>query len=231
MSPQPKDVVRWPDDEGHMESAVSVRPCLKTHEIQTEVHHESNNSLNVCPVVEDEMDEEIMDDTEEQSEASRAGRVGQKKTVTPTLGEREEHERTHILDRSWRRHCVAARARQSCSSRPKVHTGRSEMIRHETSELRLLFLARSARNGISKDPGVERSRYSHGVCSCGATESSDSAMCSRFGTIGTLWAGHFEVRSGTSNRGRLEGHRETSWVSWNVVRAFAGRRFTVERVH
>ena len=93
-----------------MESAVSVRPCLKTHEIQTEVHHESNNSLNVCPVVEDEMDEEIMDDTEEQSEASRAGRVGQKKTVTPTLGEREEHERTHILDRSCRRHCVAARA-------------------------------------------------------------------------------------------------------------------------
>ena len=79
-----------------MEPAVSVRRCLKTHEIQTEVHHESNSSLKVCPVVEDEMDEEIMDDTEEQSEESRAVRVGQKKTVTPTLGEREEHERTHI---------------------------------------------------------------------------------------------------------------------------------------
>ena len=36
--------------DGHVEPAVSVRPCLKTHE--------SNNSLNVCPVVEEEMDED-----------------------------------------------------------------------------------------------------------------------------------------------------------------------------
>ena len=49
-----------------MEPAVSVRLCFETHEIQTEVHHESNSSLKVCPVVEDEMDEEIMDDKEEQ---------------------------------------------------------------------------------------------------------------------------------------------------------------------
>ena len=55
------------DSEGHVEPAVSVRPCLKTHEIQTEVHHESTNSLKVCPVVEDEMDEEIMEQSEEQS--------------------------------------------------------------------------------------------------------------------------------------------------------------------
>ena len=30
--------------------------------------------------------------------------------MTPTLAEREEHERTHILYRSWCGHCVAARA-------------------------------------------------------------------------------------------------------------------------
>ena len=54
-----------------MEPAVSVRSCLKTHESQTEVHHESTNSLNVCPVVEDEMDEENLDDEGEQSEESR----------------------------------------------------------------------------------------------------------------------------------------------------------------
>ena len=77
---------------------------------QTEVHSESNNSLNVCPLVEDEMDEEDMDDKEEQSEESRAVRVGQKKKMTPTLAEREEHERTHIPYRSWCKHCVAARA-------------------------------------------------------------------------------------------------------------------------
>ena len=93
-----------------MESSVSVRLRWKNHEIQTELHSESNNSLNVCPIVEDEMDEEDMDDKEEQSAESRAVRVGQKKTVTPTLAEREEHERTHIPYRSWCRHCVAARA-------------------------------------------------------------------------------------------------------------------------
>ena len=49
-----------------MEPVVSVRPCLKTHEIQTDVHSESHNSLNFCPVVEDEED---MDDKEEQSES------------------------------------------------------------------------------------------------------------------------------------------------------------------
>ena len=51
-----------------------------------------------------------MDDKEEQSEESRAVRVGPNKTVTPMLAEREEHERTHIPFRSWCIHCVAARA-------------------------------------------------------------------------------------------------------------------------
>ena len=85
-----------------MEPAVS--------EIQTEVHSESNNSLNVCPVVEDEMDEEDMDDKEEQSEESRAVRVEKMKMMTPTLADREEHERTHFPCRSWCRHRVDARA-------------------------------------------------------------------------------------------------------------------------
>ena len=51
-----------------------------------------------------------MDDKEEQTEESRAVSVGQKKTVTPTLAEREEHERAHIPYRSWCRQYVAARA-------------------------------------------------------------------------------------------------------------------------
>ena len=78
--------------------------------IQTAVNSESNNSLTVCPVVEDEMDEEEMDDKEEPSEKSRGWRDRQKRMMTPTLRERQEHERTHILYRSWCRHCVAARA-------------------------------------------------------------------------------------------------------------------------
>ena len=47
---------------------------------------------------------------------------------------------------------------------------RSKMTKHETSEPRLLLPARAAGHGISKDPGVERSRYSHGVSSRGAIE-------------------------------------------------------------
>ena len=74
------------DSEGHVEPVVSVTLCLKTHEIQTEVHHESNNSLKVCLVVEDEMDEEIMNDKEEQSEESRAVRVGQKEDGDTDVG-------------------------------------------------------------------------------------------------------------------------------------------------
>ena len=46
----------------------SVRLCLKTHEIHSEAHHESNSSMNVCSLVADEMDEEIMDDKEQNSE-------------------------------------------------------------------------------------------------------------------------------------------------------------------
>ena len=56
------------------------------------------------------MDEEEMDDKEEPSEESRGRRDRQKRMMTPTLRERQEHERTHIPCRSWCRHCVAARA-------------------------------------------------------------------------------------------------------------------------
>ena len=60
------------DSDGHVEPAVSARPYWKTHESQTEVHHESNSSLSVCPVVEDEMDEEHLDDKEEQSKEEQS---------------------------------------------------------------------------------------------------------------------------------------------------------------
>ena len=38
------------------------------------------------------------------------------------------------------------------------------------SRMTLLLYARSAGNGISKDSGVRRSRYPHGVCPYGAIE-------------------------------------------------------------
>ena len=50
------------------------------------------------------------------------------------------------------------------------------------------------------------------------------------GTIGTLGLENLEVRTGTSDRGCVQEDGESSWVSWNAVRAFAGCRFTVERV-
>ena len=39
--------------------------------------HESNNSLTVCSVVEEEMDEDVMDDKEEPSAESRPAKGGQ----------------------------------------------------------------------------------------------------------------------------------------------------------
>ena len=61
----------------NVEPAVSVRLCLKTHG--------SDNSLNVCPVVEDEMDDDVMDDKEEPSEESTPVKGGQSRVVIPTL--------------------------------------------------------------------------------------------------------------------------------------------------
>ena len=67
------------DSDGYVEPSVSVRPCLKTHEI--------NNSVNVCPLVEDEMDGEVMDDKEEPSEVSRPVKGGQSRATMPSLKE------------------------------------------------------------------------------------------------------------------------------------------------
>ena len=104
-----------------MEPAVSVRPCLKTHEILTEVHHGSNSSLKVCLVVEDEMDEEIMDDKEDQSEESRAVRVDKsrrRRRCWPNGKNMNVH--TFLIEVGAD---TVSLHGQSCSSRPKVHKG------------------------------------------------------------------------------------------------------------
>ena len=106
------------DSNGHVEPAVSVRPCLKTHE--------SDTSLNVCPVVEDEMDDDVMDDKEEPSEESRPVKGGQSRVMMPTLKERQEHERTHLPCRRWCRHCVAARASNPAHRGRKFPTATEE---------------------------------------------------------------------------------------------------------
>ena len=58
-----------------------------------------------------------MDDKDEQSEEGRAVRVGQKKLMTPTLAEREEHEQTHSLSKLVQTLRLYT-DQQSCSSRP-----------------------------------------------------------------------------------------------------------------
>ena len=93
-----------------MEPAVSLRLCLKTHE--------NNTSLNVCPVVEDEMDEDLMYDKEEPSEQSRPVKGGQSRVMMPTLKERQEHERTS-LSKLVQTLCRCT-SEQSCSPRSKV---------------------------------------------------------------------------------------------------------------
>ena len=58
----------------------------------------------------EELDEEK--DDEDQGEEGRAS-VGRKPLREPTKAEREEHGRTHCPYRSWCRHCVKSRARNS----------------------------------------------------------------------------------------------------------------------
>ena len=147
-----------------------MRLRWKNHEIQTEVHNESNNPLNVCLVVEDEMDEEHMDDKEEQSEKSRAVRVGQKKMMTPTLTKREEHERTHIPYRSLCRYCVAARASNPAHRGRKFAKAVEDVKDMKQVSYDYCFMRDQPGVKSGKISGVERSRYPHGVCSFGAIE-------------------------------------------------------------
>ena len=81
---------------------------------------------------------------------------------------------------------------------------------------------------VSKDRAT-RMVSSHVVPLKGAVIDWVIQQCARdLERLGTLWAGNIEVRSGTSNRGCLERNRESSWVSWNVVTAFASCRFSAE---
>ena len=130
--------------------------------------------LNACHVVQNEMDEGEMDEKEEPSEESRVVRGGQTRMMTPTLRERQEHERTHIPFSKLVQILCRCMGTQSYSPRSKVcYSGRAGQ-RHETRELRILLHARSARVRISKDPGTERPRFPHGVSSRGTNEMGNS---------------------------------------------------------
>ena len=149
-------VLGFNNSDGQVEPAVSVRPCLKTHE--------SNQSSNDCPVAEEEMDEDVMDDKEEPSEESRPVKGGQSRVMMQTLKERQEH----LPYRSWCRHCVAARASNL------AHRGRRfPTAIEEDKDTKLV----SYDNCFMRDqPGME-----------------SAAMCSRLGTIGTLWPGNPKI--------------------------------------
>ena len=81
----------------------------------------------------------------EEDDEVNAGRTskGQKPPKEPTKAEREEHERTHSPYRSWCKHCVKSRARNSphrnCTPEepleelkvPRVHLGYFFMSRED----------------------------------------------------------------------------------------------------
>ena len=110
-------VLKFCDSNGHVQPAASVRPCGKKHEIQTEVLSENESSVNVCPVVEDEMEEVVMDDKEEPSEESRVVRGG---TTEDSYADIERTTRarknTHSSSKLVQALCRCT-GKQSCSSR------------------------------------------------------------------------------------------------------------------
>ena len=64
----------------------------------------------------------------------------------------------------------------------------------------------------------------HAIASSGSSKSVSHLR-------GTQWPDHFEVQSGSSDRGCVERNRKSSWVSWDFVGACAGCRLTVDRIH
>ena len=139
------------------------------------------------------MDEEDMDDKEEQSEESRAVRMGQRRMMTPTQVEREEHERTHVPNRSWCRHCVAAQ-----TSIPAHRGGKFTTAVEEDKDMKQMskdhcFMRdqpgmEPAQILVSQDRGT-RTVSAHVVPLKGAViQWVMTQKCARdFGTLGTLW--------------------------------------------
>ena len=62
-----------------------------------------------------------------------------------------------------------------------------------------MLYARSTWNGISHDPGVERSSYSHGVCPRGAIIGALREVADLRGSRGTLLLEHSPVADSQSN--------------------------------
>ena len=179
------------------------------------------------------MDEEVLDDKEEPSEESRAVRGGQQRMMTPTLGERQEPERTHIPYRSWCRHCVAARAGYS------AHRGRRFAVAvEEDKEMKQVsydycFMrdqpwSESAMILESKDRAT-RMVSAHVVPFKGAVIDWVIQQCARdlerLGHDGQI------ILKSDQEPAIVEKDRESSWITWNAVGAFASCRLTAERFH
>ena len=72
------------DAEGHAGPASYVRLLWERNAVQIEQKHR-NEAAEVCPVVEDVMNEEDMDDKEEQSQESRAAKEGHRRMLATAV--------------------------------------------------------------------------------------------------------------------------------------------------
>jgi len=124
--------------------------------------------------VEELADDGDLSDQEDRVEEARVA-VGRKSPKMPTKAEMEEHARTHLPYRSWCRHCVRSRARNSPHRRkveedslkegrvPRVHLDYFFMSKADEkgfSESHLGDGGQGIRRKIRKDDGVQRSRRS-----------------------------------------------------------------------
>ena len=156
--------------------------------------------------------------------------------MTPTLAEREQHERTHIPYRCWCRHCVAARA-----SNP-VHRGRKfakaveddkdmKQVSYDYCFMRDQPGMESAKILVSKDRAT-RMVSAHVVPLKGAViDRVIQQCCSRFGTIGTLWSDTLKSDQEPAIVDVLKEIANLRVDSWNIIGTCAGCRFIVERIH
>ena len=99
----------------------------------------------------EEENEEDEDKDEEQNEEEQEGaRVKvQRKPEEPSKQEREEHEITHIPFRTWCRHCVRGKSKDSQHRTKKKEEKEEEKV--PTISMDYMFLGRKGTNGVEEE--------------------------------------------------------------------------------
>ena len=153
--------------------------------------------------------------------------------MTPTLWERQEHERTHILYRSWCRHCIAARASNPAHRGRRFATAVEEDTDMKQESYDYCFMRNQPgrqQRSWSKDCAT-RMVSAQVVPMKGMVEwvvqqcTRDLERLRHCGQVTLRSDQEFAIVDVLREIANLRG------ITWHAVGAFASSRLTVERCH